>query len=48
VRGEGACKERYCNLIFIVRSFEVSDLGSRSGWQQLATYPKSAAPAPPS
>src|SRR6202008_4335103 len=48
VRDEGACKERSCSLTFIVRSFEASDLGSRSGWKRLAICPKSAAPALPS
>jgi hypothetical protein len=37
---EGACKEQYCCLIIIAPSFEATDPGSRSAWQQLATCPK--------
>ena len=48
VRDEGVCKERYCSLTLIVRSFEASDLDSRSGWQQLGTCPNWAALALPS
>ena len=40
VRDEGVCKERYCSLTFIVRSFGASDLGYRSGWQRLGNLPK--------
>jgi hypothetical protein len=45
---EGACKDRYYSLIFIVPSFEASDHGSRFAWQQRATCPNSGVPAPPS
>jgi hypothetical protein len=45
---DGACKGRYRSRIFIVQSFEASAKSSKSAWPQIAIYPNSAAPAPPS